>query len=536
MGDCNLKISYTAVVKDGKLFLNETTDLPEGTYIQLIETKVKHQPLISQIEKEEKIIEKPLEEKETIIEQIEEDKSISQDISAIEESKAGDDNSEDSFDKFNLHKLIIPAINMVGYTTPTLIQNQAIQSIIDKKDVMGIAKTGSGKTAAFALPILHNLLNQKKEPRKQPKVLIISPTRELAIQIGKSFDTYGKFSNLHQVTVFGGVKQKSQVDQLHRGYQILVATPGRLLDLMKQKIISLTHVQTLVIDEADRMLDMGFIPDIKRIVSRIPHREQSLLFSATMPKEIIDLAKSFLKEDLVHVTGDQQSIPIENIRQELYFVEKNNKLALLENILAHDNLSRALIFSRTKHGADKLVRKLKKQKYTIEAMHGNKSQGARQRVLQNFKENKTQILIATDLAARGLDVDDITHVINYDLSPEPETYMHRIGRTARAGKSGIAISFCANDERKYLAQIEQLLGFHIPRAIENPLQSVHEEPLPTQLGKGKGKKNNNSNRKFDRSPRKKSRRKSNSNGQGSKKLDKKFSKNKASNKSRSHSR
>jgi ATP-dependent RNA helicase RhlE len=477
-----LKKSYTAVVKEGKLFLNETTDLPEGTSIQLIEVKSSHQLLISQIENDKNIVEH-VEEKEFIVEQIEEKKPISPEISTIEESADGDI-SENSFDKFNLHKLIIPAIDMVGYTTPTLIQNQAIQSIIDKRDVLGIAKTGSGKTAAFALPILDNLLNQKSEPEKQPKVLIISPTRELAIQIGVSFNTYGRFTPLKQVTIFGGVKQKNQVDLLRDGgYPILVATPGRLLDLMNQKIISLAHVQILVLDEADRMLDMGFIPDIKRIVSRIPQRDQSLLFSATMPKEILDLAKSFLKDDFVHVTGDQQSIPINNIAQEIYFVEKGDKLALLENLLSHDNISRALIFSRTKYGVDKLVRKLKKQSYTIEAMHGNKSQTARQRALSNFKENKTQILIATDLAARGLDVDDITHVINYDLSPEPETYMHRIGRTARAGKSGIAISFCSNEERKYLVQIEQLLGFHIPRAIDNPLQSVHEEPLPTQIGK-----------------------------------------------------
>jgi ATP-dependent RNA helicase RhlE len=459
------------MVKEGKIFLNEPTDLPEGTTIQLFEKTTPHHSLIEQIAKEETYFEKTTEDTVPL----------------------------DQFVKFGLHELLNQAIEKVGYTLPTLIQNQAIQPILDKKDVLGIAKTGSGKTAAFALPVLHNLLQLKREPKKQPKVLIVTPTRELAIQVGVSFDTYGRYAPLRQVTIFGGVSQKHQVDQLRNvNPQILVATPGRLLDLMNQRIISLEHVQTLILDEADRMLDMGFIPDIKRIVSKIPRREQTLLFSATMPKEILDLAKLFLKEDFVHVTGDQQSIPIEKIKQEIYFVEKKDKLALLENLLAHDNISRALIFSRTKHGADKLVRKLKKQAYTIEAMHGNKSQPARQRALGNFKNNKTQILVATDLAARGLDVDDISHVINYDLPMEPETYMHRIGRTARAGKSGIAISFCANEERKYFTMIEQLLGFHIPRALDNPVQSINDEPLPTQFRKkqiGKRKTNRNKPRR-----------------------------------------
>ncbi len=483
MGECNLKKYYTAVVKDGKIFLNESTDLPEGTNIQLVEKKSFYQPLTEQIE-EENIKSEPI---TTNIQQLE------------------DNDSENKFDKFGLHKLVMQGVYKVGYASPTLIQNQAIRSIIEKKDVMGIAKTGSGKTAAFTLPILNNLIGQKIEKKRQPKVLIISPTRELAIQIGVSIDTYGRYTELNQITIFGGVNQKHQVDQLQNtGAQILVATPGRLLDLIRQKFISLDHVKTLVLDEADRMLDMGFIPDVKRIVSKIPHREQSLLFSATMPKDILDLAKSFLKEDFVHVTGDQQSIPINKIKQEIYFVEKGDKLSLLENLLEHDNISRALIFSRTKYGADKLVRKLKKQSYTIEAMHGNKSQAARQRVLKNFKDNKTQILIATDLAARGLDVDDITHVINYDLPSEPETYMHRIGRTARAGKSGIAISFCQDDQRKYFTQIEQLLGFQIPRASDNPFQSIHEEPLPTQFGKkAENKTKYKSNTKSRKNTRKK---------------------------------
>ena len=363
---------------------------------------------------------------------------------------------------------------------------------MEKKDVVGIAKTGSGKTAAFALSILNNLLQLKLDPKRQPKVLIITPTRELAIQIGVGFDTYGWFTNLKQITIYGGVSQKPQVEQLRKGgCSILVATPGRLLDLMGQNFISLEYIQTLVLDEADRMLDMGFIPDIKRIIQKIPKGGQSLMFSATMPSKILDLAKSFLKEDFIHVTGDKQSIPINKIEQEIYFVEKEDKMDLLHGLLANDNISRALIFSRTKYGADKLARKLKKLSFSIEAMHGNKSQQARQRVLSNFKANRTHNLVATDLAARGLDVDDISHVINYDLPSEPEIYMHRIGRTARAGKSGIAISFCENDQRKYFTKIEQLLGFHIPRALNNPFQSIYEEPLPTQLGKKKFDKTKN---------------------------------------------
>ena len=448
MGDYILTKSYSAVVKEGKIFLNEPTDLPEGTEIQLVEKISPHQLLTEQ---------------------------TTQSIGF-----------QNQFDQFDLHKLIIQAIDGVGYTSPTLIQNQAIQPIMEKKDVLGIAKTGSGKTAAFALPILNNLLQLKLDPKKQPKVLIITPTRELAIQIGVGFDAYGWFTNLKQITIYGGVSQKPQVEQLRKGdCSILVATPGRLLDLMGQNFISLDYIQTLVLDEADRMLDMGFIPDIKRIIRKIPKGGQSLMFSATMPQKILDLAKSFLKEDFVHVTGDKQSIPINKIKQEIYFVEKEDKLELLHGLLANENISRALIFSRTKYGADKLARKLKKLSFSIDALHGNKSQQARQRVLSNFKANRTHNLVATDIAARGLDVDDISHVINYDLPSEPVTYLHRIGRTARAGKSGIAISFCANDQRKYFTMIEQLLGFHIPRALNNPFQSIHEEPLPTQLGKKK---------------------------------------------------
>lgn len=505
------------MVKEGKIFLNEPTDLPEGTNIQLVEKKSPFQPLTQQIEDEKIAIQQVPMIEEVSTQKVQEGEKMSEDR-----------DSPNKFDKFGFHELINQGVTKVGYTSPTLVQDQAIQSIIDRKDILGIAKTGSGKTAAFALPILNNLLNQKLEHEKLPNVLVLSPTRELAIQIGVSFENYGLFTNIKQITIFGGVNQKHQVDQLQkRDAQILVATPGRLLDLINQKYISLDHVQILVLDEADRMLDMGFIPDIKRIVSKIPQREQSLLFSATMPKAILKLAESFLKTNYVHVTGDQQSIPINKIKQEIYFVEKEDKLALLENILEHDNISKTLIFSRTKHGADKLARKLQKQSYSIEAMHGNKSQASRQRVLKSFKDNNIQILVATDLAARGLDVDDISHVINYDIPSEPETYMHRIGRTARAGKSGIAISFCQNDQRKYFPQIEQLLGFHIPRAIDNPFQSVHEEPLPTKLGvKLESRKRNKQSKMSEKSNRGSWKKKSRQNKEGDKKKNyKKFLKN-----------
>ncbi|MCH8907503.1 MAG: DEAD/DEAH box helicase [Candidatus Heimdallarchaeota archaeon] len=436
---------------------------------------------------------------------------VTREISSVPATFTGSLSNRD-FDQFGLHESLRLAIDDVGYITPTLIQGQAIGPIMDKKDVLGVAKTGSGKTAAFSLPILHNLIQEKLDRKKQPTVLVVTPTRELAIQIGVSFDTYGRFTKLKQVTIFGGVSQKPQVDSLRTsGFSILVATPGRLLDLIGQKHISLKYVQTLILDEADRMLDMGFIPDVKRIVEQIPLDRQSLLFSATMPAEVLDLAKSFLNDELIHVTGDQQSIPINKIKQEVYFVEKADKLELIKYLLSTDNISRAIVFTRTKHGADKLVKKLKRESFTIEAMHGNKSQNARQRALANFKSNKTQILIATDLAARGLDMDDISHVINYDLPMVPETYMHRIGRTARAGKSGNAISFCSNDERKYFAQIERLLGVHIPRALDNPLQSEFESPPPTQIATTKiGTKKSTTKTKSRRSSSKKEGREFNS--------------------------
>ena len=392
------------------------------------------------------------------------------------------------FKELKLNKSILNALDEIGYTNPTTIQNQTIPLILDRKDVLGIAKTGSGKTAAFALPILNSLINNQTNDKNRIKTLIISPTRELALQIGENFIQYGKYTPIKVMTIFGGVSQVHQVRGLKKGCDILIATPGRLQDLIKQGIISLEFIQFLVIDEADRMLDMGFIPDIRRIVNLIPNRDQTLMFSATMPLSILKLARNFLKPNFIHVTGDLESVPLNKIEQQLFFVEQKDKIELLKDMLDKDNISRALIFSRTKYGADKLVRKLRGSQYTIEAMHGNKSQQNRQRVLDNFRNDKTQIVIATDLAARGLDVDDITHVINFDLPSEPETYIHRIGRTARAGKTGIAISFCAFEERKYIPRIEQLMGINIPRAEENPLQSVHDEPKLTVLTNVKKKK------------------------------------------------
>jgi ATP-dependent RNA helicase RhlE len=436
-----LKNTYTIEVNNGQIKLDEPTDLPEGTIITL-------STQISDIKSTNLTRQKisPLHENGTI-------KQNGKEI-----------NTKSEFSKFGLHKFLLKAINEAGYTSPTLIQDQAIIPVMQKEDLLGIAKTGSGKTASFALPIINDLIGTKPTNGTQPRVLIISPTRELAIQIGQSFDVYGKYTDINQVTIFGGVKQTGQVQQLKKKAQILIATPGRLLDLVNQGIISLEFVKTLVLDEADQMLDMGFIPDVKRIVQIVPQREQTLFFSATMPNEILKLAKSFLKQKYIHVTAENQAIPINKIKQKLYFVEKQEKLGLLEDLLTSNEITRTIVFTRTKHGADKLVRKMKHLSLDLGALHGNKSQNARQAVLADFKANRIQVLIATDIAARGLDIDDISHIINYDIPSEPETYMHRIGRTARAGKSGIAISFCSQEENKYINQIEKLLGFKVQRA------------------------------------------------------------------------
>ncbi|MEG2337399.1 MAG: DEAD/DEAH box helicase, partial [Bacteroidales bacterium] len=338
------------------------------------------------------------------------------------------------FKELNIIEPILKALEEEGYSTPTPIQAQAIPHILDGSDVLGCAQTGTGKTAAFSIPILQKLNNAVKQGRnKEIKVLILTPTRELAIQIGESFASYGKHLALRHTVIFGGVGQKPQTDALHRGIDILIATPGRLLDLINQKYINLKTIEFFVLDEADRMLDMGFIHDIKRILPLLPKQRQTLFFSATMPNEIASLADSILHKP-VRVEVSPASSTVDTIEQYLYMVEKEEKKLLLVELLKDPSKESVLVFSRTKHGADKIAKILSQAGVQSEAIHGNKSQNARQRALSNFKERKTRVLIATDIAARGIDVDNLSHVINYDLPEVPETYVHRIGRTGRAGR------------------------------------------------------------------------------------------------------
>jgi len=374
-----------------------------------------------------------------------------------------------SFENLKLIEPILRALKTEGYTTPTPIQEQSIPIILQQRDLLGCAQTGTGKTAAFAIPILQLLYNDRLQHKEQKtiKALILTPTRELAIQIGESFTAYGKHTGLKQIVVFGGVSQNPQADAIRRGVDILVATPGRLLDLMQQRIVHLDHIKMLVLDEADRMLDMGFVNDVKKIIAKVPQKRQTLFFSATMPKEIQTLADTILtRPEKVEVTP--VSSTADTIQQQLFYVEKNDKRALLNHILKDKEIKTALVFTRTKHGADKVVKDLVKVGITAEAIHGNKSQNARQRALTNFKNRTTRVLIATDIAARGIDIDELTHVINYELPNVPETYVHRIGRTGRAGASGIALSFCDAEELPFLKDIHKLIAKEIPVNEEHP--------------------------------------------------------------------
>jgi ATP-dependent RNA helicase RhlE len=362
------------------------------------------------------------------------------------------------------------------YETPTPIQAQTIPAALSGRDVLGCAQTGTGKTAAFALPILDRLSEEQPSSKPNcPKVLVLAPTRELAIQIGDSFATYGKHLPLKHVLVYGGVSQNSQVRALNRGAHILVATPGRLLDLMNQGYIHLNHLQVFVLDEADRMLDMGFLPDLKKIIKQLPAKRQSLFFSATMPPNIVELSKQLLTNPIsVNVTPKKTSL--ERIEQQVFFVERNGKRELLKKILTKPDVERAIVFSRTKRGANMLAQKLLLSGIKAAAIHGNKSQGARQRALEAFRTKQIDVLVATDVAARGIDIDGVTHVINYDLPAEPESYVHRIGRTGRAGAEGLAISFCTSEERRDLQAIEKLIGQKVPLAPGQPApQPVSEE-------------------------------------------------------------
>ena len=395
------------------------------------------------------------------------------------------------FQDLNIIEPILRALKTEGYTTPTPIQEQAIPILLQHRDLLGCAQTGTGKTAAFTIPILQLLYQDRLQHKEQKtiKALILTPTRELAIQINESIAAYGKHTGIKHLVIFGGVSQHGQTEALRRGVDILVATPGRLLDLIQQRYISLDHVKFLVLDEADRMLDMGFVHDVKKIIAKVPAKRQTLFFSATMPKEIQQLADSILNNpEKIEVTP--VSSTADTIQQELYYVEKNDKRLLLAHILKDKDIKTALVFTRTKHGADKVVKDMHKIGITAEAIHGNKSQNARQRALKNFKDRTTRVLIATDIAARGIDIDELTHVINYEIPNIPETYVHRIGRTGRAGASGIALTFCDQEEIEFLKDIHKLIAKEIPVNESHPYpmspQSIVAKHAEGASKKGKG--------------------------------------------------
>jgi ATP-dependent RNA helicase RhlE len=373
------------------------------------------------------------------------------------------------FEELSLSKSIQRAVFEAGYTETTPIQEQAIPIVLTGRDLVGCAQTGTGKTAAFAIPIIHQLHRMVGSSKKAKAIraLVITPTRELAVQIGQNFDKYGQYTNLTQLTIFGGVSQIPQVDVLRKGVDILIATPGRLLDLHKQGFIDLDQLHTLVLDEADQMLDMGFVNDVKKIVKLTPNNRQTLLFSATMPIAIRELAELFLK-DPASVTVSPVSSTAEKVEQRIYFVDKTEKRNLLYHLIRNEKLSDVLVFSRTKHGADNVVKALRKHGVAAEAIHGDKSQSARQRVLDAFKNKEVGVLVATDIAARGIDIDLLPYVINFDLPNIPETYVHRIGRTGRAGSSGVAISFCSKDEAPYWKDIQKLIKVDVQVITEHP--------------------------------------------------------------------
>jgi ATP-dependent RNA helicase RhlE len=377
-----------------------------------------------------------------------------------------------NFENLKICAPILKAIKEEGYNIPTPIQQQAIPVILEGRDLVGCAQTGTGKTAAFAMPILQLLYQQNKQllANKAPrriKALILTPTRELAVQIGDSLNAYGRHTGIKHAIIYGGVSQQTQTKALKNGVEILVATPGRLLDLMGQGFINLDDIQFFVLDEADRMLDMGFSHDVKKIIGKLPEKRQTLLFSATMPAEITRLVDSILTNP-VKVAVTPVSSPVDAIEQHVYFVEKKEKKNLLAHILKDKCVVSALVFSRTKHGADKITRDLVKSGIQAKAIHGNKSQTARQEALNSFKAKKTRILVATDIAARGIDVEELSHVINYDLPNIPETYVHRIGRTGRAGLGGVALSFCDSEEKDYLKDIQKLISKKIPVVEDHP--------------------------------------------------------------------
>ena len=380
-----------------------------------------------------------------------------------------------SFEKLKLIKPIQLAVNEEGYKIPTPIQRQAIPVILERRDILGCAQTGTGKTAAFAIPILQ-ILTEEKEDHRSKKViqsLIVTPTRELAIQIGESFNAYGRHTGLTSAVIYGGVSQKAQTDKLLHGIDILIATPGRLLDLMHQKFVNLNHIKLFVLDEADRMLDMGFIHDVHMIIAKLPTKRQSLFFSATMPPEIIKLANTILSNP-VSIDIKPEFKTVEAIKQAVYFVSKSDKKRLLYHILRNEKVTSALVFTRTKHGANMVTKFLTTSKISADVIHSGKSQNARQRALNNFKSLHTKVLVATDIAARGIDIEKLSHVFNYDIPNIPETYVHRIGRTGRAGLGGIALSFCENEERDYWKDIIKLIKIQVPVIHDHPYKISSE--------------------------------------------------------------
>lgn len=381
---------------------------------------------------------------------------------------------------------ILKALQEEGYTTPTPIQAQAVPIVLQGNDLLGCAQTGTGKTAAFAIPILQLLSQNKINDRKRKiRSLIVTPTRELAIQIGESFNAYGRHTGLTSTVIFGGVNQNPQTSALRAGVDIVVATPGRLLDLINQGFVSLRDVEIFVLDEADRMLDMGFIHDVRKLLTLLPKKRQSLFFSATMPPEIVKLSSSILNKP-VKVSVTPESLTVDIIKQYIYYVDKGNKNALLLEVLKGNTIKTVLVFTRTKHGADKVVKMLLQHNIKAEAIHGNKAQNARQRALSNFKAQTTRVLVATDIAARGIDVDDLEYVINYEISNIPETYVHRIGRTGRAGAKGTALSFCDAEEKEYIRDVEKLISKKLIVVNDHPFPLMDHNPVkaPKQQGRG----------------------------------------------------
>ncbi len=385
------------------------------------------------------------------------------------------------FDDLKIIKPILKALIEENYSVPTSIQEKAIPLIINRKDVLGSAQTGTGKTAAFAIPILQHLYNDRQNYNSPRKInaLIITPTRELAIQIAESFSTYGKYTGIKNTVVFGGVPQGAQTLALSKGVDILVATPGRLLDLMNQGFIKLKDVEYFVLDEADRMLDMGFIHDIRKIIDKLPAKRQSLFFSATMPDNIVALSKKILHNP-IKVDVSPVSSTADTLQQYLYYTNRTDKKDLLEHILKDQEIAQVLLFSRTKHGADKIVRNLKKEKILSAAIHGDKAQNQRQKVLQQFKDGVIRVLVATDIAARGIDIDKLKYVINYDIPNLPETYVHRIGRAGRAGDDGISISICEPEENTFIKDIEKLINQRIEVIKNNPFPQTDKPMSPLE--------------------------------------------------------